>query len=195
MLAAWLLVVAPLSARLVLGVRASRTLKRDAWPASKPIQQRSDLLAQGLGLRSGPAVFVHSRLDEPCLCGLARPAVLLPECWLAEADGDRLDAVLAHELAHARRLDLPANLVQRVVEVALFFHPAVLWLSRSLRRQRELCADALAVSLTGDPLALAAGLNRSLGTVPLAAARCFSSTSRSAATACPFFLGYRRSSA
>ncbi len=40
----------------------------------------------------------------------------------------------------------------------LFFHPAVHWLSRSLRRQREFCADALAVRLTGDPLALAKAL-------------------------------------
>jgi hypothetical protein len=50
------------------------------------------------------------------------------------------------------------NLAQRLVEVGMFFHPAVHWLSRSLRRERELCADALAVRLTGDPLALAEAL-------------------------------------
>jgi hypothetical protein len=61
-------------------------------------------------------------------------------------------------LAHARRWDQVVNLAQRVIEVALFFHPAVHWLSRSLRRERELCADALAVRLTGDPLALAEAL-------------------------------------
>jgi hypothetical protein len=35
-----------------------------------------------------------------------------------------------------------------------FFNPAVHWLSWSLRGQREFCADALAVRLTRDPLAL-----------------------------------------
>ncbi len=71
---------------------------------------------------------------------------------------DRLDAILAHELAHARRFDHIINLAQRMVEMFLFFHPAVHWLSRSLRRQREFCADALAVRLTSDPLALAGAL-------------------------------------
>ena len=42
--------------------------------------------------------------------------------------------------------------------MVLFFHPAVHWLSRSLRRERELCTDALAVRMTHDPLALAEAL-------------------------------------
>ena len=57
-----------------------------------------------------------------------------------------------------RRLDHVVNLAQRLVEVALFFSPGVHWLSRSLRRQREFCADELAVRLTGDPLARAEAL-------------------------------------
>jgi|GEM_PF-1660196 len=157
-LAVWLVGVALLMLFLALGVRASRNLRRDAWAAPGPIQERSDRLSRELGLRGGPPVLVHPHLGEPCLCGLVRPAILLPGSWLAGAEDDRLEAVLAHELAHAWRLDLPVNLVQRLIEVVLFFHPAVLWLSRSLRRQRELCADALAVSLTGNPLALAEAL-------------------------------------
>ncbi len=50
------------------------------------------------------------------------------------------------------------NLAQRLVEVTLFFSPTVHWLSRSLRQHREFCADALAVRLTRDPLALARAL-------------------------------------
>src|SRR5262249_24605455 len=61
-------------------------------------------------------------------------------------------------LAQARRCDHLVNLAQRMLEVVLFFNPGVHWLSRSLRRQSELCADALAARLTGDPLALARAL-------------------------------------
>lgn len=159
-LAGWLLVAAPLALVLALGMLATAVRRREADAAPASIQGRSDRLARLLGLRRSPPVLVHPGLVEPCLCGLFRPAVLLPRRWLARAEQDpgRLDAILAHELAHARRLDLPVNLAQRLVEVAFFFHPAVHWLSRSLRRQRELCADALAVSLTGDPLALAEAL-------------------------------------
>src|SRR5205085_8419818 len=36
-------------------------------------------------------------------------------------------------------------------ETLLFYHPAVWWLSRRLSQQRELCCDALAVSVTRAP--------------------------------------------
>ncbi len=105
-----------------------------------------------------PAVRVHPTLGEPCLCGVLRPVILLPGRWLATAGADGLDAVLAHELAHARRLDHLVNLALRLLETLLFFHPGIHWLSRRLRLERELCADALAARLTADPLALARAL-------------------------------------
>lgn len=156
--AGWLLVSTALCMLLALGFRATAALRREANPATSAIQGRSDVLARRLGLRRGPPVLVHPGLAEPCLCGLVRPAILLPGRWLSGADDSRLDAILAHELAHARRLDLHVNFAQRLVESSLFFHPAIHWLSRSIRRQRELCADAMAASLTGNPLALARAL-------------------------------------
>jgi hypothetical protein len=191
-LASWLIGVAVLSARLILGAISLRRLVRAATPAGEsrrarispcytlvgptllsdnwegrgltpsalldPIQTRADGLARRLKLRRMPLVLVHSGPIEPGLCGLFRPKILLPGPWLTGADAGRIDAILAHELAHARRLDLSANLLQRLVETAFFFHPAVHWLSRALRRERELCADALAVALTGDPVSLASAL-------------------------------------
>ena len=123
-----------------------------------PFSDRSRRLARLLRLRRIPIILVHAGRAEPFLCGVLRPAVVLPRSWISGASPRCLDAILAHELAHARRLDHLVNLGQRLVEVGLCFHPAVHWLSRSLRRERELCADALAVRLTGDPLALAEAL-------------------------------------
>jgi hypothetical protein len=159
LLAAWLAAVAALTLRLLLAALAVARLRRAARRAPGPIRRRAAPLARRLGLRRTPAVLAHPRLAGPCLCGLARPAVLLPSDWAdAAAPGD-LDAILAHELAHARRLDLPANLAQRLVEIALFFHPGVRWLSLAIRRQREFCADADAAAATGDPFALASALD------------------------------------
>jgi hypothetical protein len=157
-LATWALTVSGLGVVLALGVRGVYRLRRDANPAPGFVDERVRELGRRLRLRNVPAVRVHARLGEPCLCGVLRPVILLPERWLATARAESLDAVLAHELAHARRRDHLVNLAQRLVETLLFFHPGVHWLSRSLRRQRELCADALAVRLTGDPLALARAL-------------------------------------
>jgi beta-lactamase regulating signal transducer with metallopeptidase domain len=156
--AVWLLVVASFLILLVLGMRGTPRLCRTAKPASDLIRERTRRLARRLRLRKAPRVLIHPDLAEPCLCGVYRPVILLPGPWIESASPDRLDAVLAHELAHARRLDPLMNLAQRLVETLFFFHPAVHWLSRSLRRERELCTDALAVRLTRNPLALAKAL-------------------------------------
>ncbi len=50
------------------------------------------------------------------------------------------------------------NLLQTLVETLLFYHPAVWWLSRRIRIERENCCDDLAVSLCGDPYAYARAL-------------------------------------
>lgn len=157
-LASWSLVVLALSAVLALGVRGVHRLRRGATDAPPAVLACARKLGRRLRLGRAPSIRVHAALDEPCLCGVFRPVVLLPARWVADARPDAVAAVLAHELAHARRFDHLANLAQRVLEAVLFFHPGVHWLSRSLRRQREFCTDALAVRLTGDPLALARAL-------------------------------------
>src|SRR5690606_32589603 len=70
----------------------------------------------------------------------------------------QLRAVIAHELAHVRRLDAFVNLFQILAEALLFYHPALWWLNRRVRAERELCCDEVAVSMTGDRLSYARAL-------------------------------------
>ena len=143
---------------MILGALVVRRWLAQAQGVSPTIEHRAEALGRRLGLRSSPKVREHPLLAEPCLCGVWRPSILLPGRWLLKASQGELDAVLAHELAHARRLDPCVNLLQRLIESCLFFHPSVRWLSRALRIERELCTDALAVQATGDPLSLALAL-------------------------------------
>ena len=94
----------------------------------------------------------------PTVIGWLKPVVLLPASALAGLAPHQMEAILAHELAHIRRHDYLVNLFQTVVETLLFYHPAVWWLSRRIRAERENCCDDLAVSLCGDPVAYAAAL-------------------------------------
>ena len=94
----------------------------------------------------------------PTVIGWLKPVVLLPTSALAGLAPNQMEAILAHELAHVRRHDYIVNLFQTVVETLLFYHPAVWWLSRRIRAERENCCDDLAVSLCGDPVAYAAAL-------------------------------------
>jgi TonB family protein len=83
------------------------------------------------------------------LVGWVKPAVVLPLAVLARMPPAQIDLVLAHELAHLKRLDHIANLFQVVLETLFFYHPAVHWISREARNERELCCDTLALRVTG----------------------------------------------
>ena len=174
-LTAWSFGVAIFASYMMLGASTVRRMRREAEPALPETRAMCEALARRLGITCVPSVLVHRRVGEPFLCGIVRPAIILPGPWLTTGRGDSLQAILAHELAHAKRMDHLVNLAQRTVEMMLFFHPAIHWLSRSLRRQREFWRDALAVRLTGNPLALAtalesvARLSVSLSPAPLGA--------------------------
>ena len=116
------------------------------------------------GSRAGCTSRARSRLlesalvDVPTVIGWMKPVILLPASALAGLSPAQLEAILAHELAHIRRHDYLVNLLQTLVETLLFYHPAVWWLSRRIRIERENCCDDLAVSLCGDPVAYAQAL-------------------------------------
>ena len=92
-------------------------------------------------------------VQVPCVIGWLRPIILLPAGLCTGLTPAQLEMVLAHELAHVRRLDYLANLLQTVVETLFFFHPAVHYVSGQMRAEREYCADQLALSVTGDSIA------------------------------------------
>jgi beta-lactamase regulating signal transducer with metallopeptidase domain len=105
-------------------------------------------------LRIGRRIRVVDADDGcgPAVLGVLWPTLLLPASAMTGLPADTLRAILIHELAHIRRYDYLANIAQMVVESVLFFNPAVWWLGRQARLEREACCDAIAVRLTGRPI-------------------------------------------
>jgi hypothetical protein len=97
-------------------------------------------------------------LQAPAVIGWLRPVLLLPVTALTGLSQDQLRAVIAHELAHIRRLDYLAKIAQALVEAVFFYHPAAWWLGRRIRAERERCCDEIALSLYGNRLAYARAL-------------------------------------
>lgn len=157
-LVVWMGGVAALSIRLLAGFLGLRRWQRQLEPLPDALKARVDGLAARLGLRGAWRVCVSSRVVEAMTLGWVRPMVLLPAAMVAKMPPEMLEAVIAHELAHIRRLDLWVNLLQRIVETLLFYHPAVWWVSHCLRTEREFCCDALAVRATGERLTYATTL-------------------------------------
>ena len=115
-------------------------------------------LSRRLHIARAVTLLESTLVDVPTVIGLLKPVVLLPASALGGLAPQQLEAILAHELAHIRRHDYLVNLLQTLVETVLFYHPAVWWLSRRIRIERENCCDDLAVSLCGDPVAYAHAL-------------------------------------
>jgi TonB family protein len=103
---------------------------------------------------------MHSALVQvPTVIGWLRPVVLIPASCLTGLSTMQIEAILAHELAHIRRHDYLVSVLQSVIETLLFYHPAVWWVSRQVRRERECCCDEMAVAVGGDRLAYARALS------------------------------------
>jgi len=154
----WFWLCGSLSTLLVLatgmiGVEQLRRSSRLLETGEIPGRLRS--LAESLGIARRVSIGVCERLAVPVLMGIVRPMILVPPAALCGWSVEQLEMVLLHELAHLRRWDNLVNLVQRVVESLLFFHPAVWWLSGWVRLERELCCDRLVVDRVGQPYAYA----------------------------------------
>lgn len=85
--------------------------------------------------------------------------MLVPAALVTGMPPHLLEALLAHELGHIRRHDYLVNLVQNVIEALLFYHPAVWWLSRRIRSEREQIADDFAARQLGEPRRVAQALS------------------------------------
>ena len=155
---AWLTGICFMATRLLLGVIGLWTLARQRQPIPPRVAHIVDRLSLQLAFRVRPAVYVVERISQAMAMRIFKSMVLLPASWISELPSDVLEAVIAHELAHLRRWDLVVNLLQRVVETVLFFHPAVWWCSRRLRIEREMCCDELAQMAVGNRVVYAKAL-------------------------------------
>jgi bla regulator protein blaR1 len=88
---------------------------------------------------------------EPGLVGLWRCTLLLPEGIERCLTPRQLDAVLEHELCHARRRDNALAAAHMLVETLFWFHPAVWWIGARLAETRELACDEAVIARGGDP--------------------------------------------
>ena len=131
-----------------------------------------DGLRRNRGIRRAVPLLESDRVRSPLTTGLLRPVILVPFGFFTSLDPLAAEAVLAHELAHIRRLDVLVIGLQTVIETLLFYHPAVWWISRRVANEREQCCDDDAVKACGDAVLFAQILKHldDLREVPLALA-------------------------
>ncbi|HEY1676389.1 MAG TPA: M56 family metallopeptidase [Candidatus Sulfotelmatobacter sp.] len=156
---AWLLGVAFFSLRSAGGFLL---LERERRRRSAAVSDRVLEMCYGLQGRIGIDRAIQycecAWLQAPAVIGWFRPIVFLPVCAVTGLSEDQLRSVIAHELAHIRRYDPFVNVFQVAVETLLFYHPAVWWLNKRIRAEREHCCDETAVALCGNAVEYARAL-------------------------------------
>jgi beta-lactamase regulating signal transducer with metallopeptidase domain len=123
-----------------------RRLLRAAQPATESLSSLANDVAARLRLRRPVEVLLTSTPCAPMATGLFKRRILLPEA-LTSLDSDEMRAVIAHELAHHRRMDLAFIWVEHLVTLLWWFNPLVWILVRAIHRKREDCCDDVVLSL------------------------------------------------
>jgi beta-lactamase regulating signal transducer with metallopeptidase domain len=147
----WLVGVVLFSLRSAGGfVLAQRLRKIATSPATGELLRMCRAVQQRMGIGRVVRYCRSAALQVPAVVGGFRPMVLLPITALTGLSDAQIEAIVAHELAHIRRLDYFVNLFQVFAETVLFYHPAVWWVNNKIRAERENCCDDTAIAVCGN---------------------------------------------
>lgn len=149
--AAYLAGVLFFGVRLVGGVLMTRRALRNTRTIHSELWEYYELVADAnvdLDLEESDSVRV------PLTTGSKLMRVILPADWRTWPR-EKLTAVLAHELAHARRRDPVIALIAAVNKCLFWFHPLAWWLEHRLPVLAEHAADDAALAVSFDAQAYA----------------------------------------
>jgi bla regulator protein blaR1 len=146
----WLTIAAAKIGMLIWDLARIRKLKLNSAEPKPELNALFLSLRENLGVRRNVALRVSLEQRSPVVLGFFKPMILLP----SDADLET-EPVLRHELAHVRRRDDWANLVQHFIKALFFFHPAIWWVSKRISLEREIACDDQVLESTRRPKAYA----------------------------------------
>ena len=115
-------------------------------------------IAHRIGIRKSVQFIESYAIKVPIVINYFKPVVIIPVGMIGQMPMDQVEAVISHELAHIYRKDYLINLIQSLLEIIFFYHPAVWWLSANIRAERENICDDIAVANCGDSFIYAKAL-------------------------------------
>jgi beta-lactamase regulating signal transducer with metallopeptidase domain len=111
-----------------------------------------------IGLRMKIAIRFSDGSGAPRLSGLWRPVVILPGGVSQVLSPAELEAVILHELAHAKRRDNWTGALVHTIACIFWFYPLPLWIEHRLNRERELACDEMVVRSGVEPADYVSGI-------------------------------------
>jgi beta-lactamase regulating signal transducer with metallopeptidase domain len=100
-------------------------LRRATGQPSPDLQRLAKKIQAQLKVQREPALRISEAVTSPFVCGLLRPAIVLPRMLLEQLSPGELAALLTHEMAHLRHHDLLWSVAWRWLGAICWFHPLV----------------------------------------------------------------------
>jgi beta-lactamase regulating signal transducer with metallopeptidase domain len=151
LLALWAAGVGLLLLRLLVGLLATHSLARRAVEFKDPaLTELFSSLRAEINSKSALRLLRSEHISMPIVCGIWRPAILLPagaEDWPEE----RRRMVLLHELTHVARRDCLTQLMAQAACAFYWFNPLIWSAARRLRIEREKACDDYVLSIGTRP--------------------------------------------
>jgi beta-lactamase regulating signal transducer with metallopeptidase domain len=113
------------------------------------VRRLLDECAALLGVRRRARLIETAEVESPALFGLGRQLLLLPEGIVARFSLGDLRHIFLHELAHLKRRDLEMNWLIEILRALHWFNPVLWFAFARMRADREMAADAAALSAAG----------------------------------------------
>ncbi len=101
------------------------------------------------GIKRNVVLKLSSEEHMPFTTGLWRPVIILPKQHISqsvETNFEHLEAIIAHEMAHIKRLDDLWIFAQNIIQAFYFFHPAVWLTNRNIYIARECICDSMVLA-------------------------------------------------
>ncbi len=143
----WLLGTGVWWLRIGLSLARFGQLMKLAEPAKAEVRARAGAIAERIGLRMVPTVWMlPARVSPMVSVGFrGQPRVILPEELWGRLEPEQQDTVLAHELAHLKRRDHWVRRLEAAVLGLYWWDPIAWWARREIEHAEEHCCDAWAV--------------------------------------------------
>ena len=155
-LSLWLAMLLYQLSRFGRGLRRVHSLRRDARLLS-PAEMAGVGSMTGL---QGVAFLASADIAHPVTIGVLRPAVLVPDEWIAALERSDLAALVAHEHAHIRRRDFAVHIACEALTVPVALHPGIRYVMSKISQTRELACDEYAAVQLGERRSYARALLR-----------------------------------
>lgn len=148
-LLAWMVAVLLMGALLIQRVSFVHGLMRQSQEAPDALQALLEQCCAQMAVRSRVGIRLTYLSASPCVCGLRRPVILMPEQMLRQLGTPQLRSVLFHELAHIQRGDLWLSLLQTLLQIVYLYHVPLWWANARIRAIREQAVDETALAALG----------------------------------------------